>query len=240
MARLAIKMTKEDLILGARRYAEIVVRRMITTMHLPEEMSEELVAAANLGLVEAAQNFDHERGSDFKSYAFLRIRGAVIDYLTQTSSLSKNSYWYAKALEAMNEVRLIDDEPAVAAIKLPQSTEEALARVFDFAADGALAFRLSYDEVEIEATESAKEVLNPEEKLAIKQKFKNLKSIVESLPDKERFIVEQYYYHDKSFVEIASMLEGHTKSWVSRLHSRALDLIKKRYLDEMAVETSAV
>jgi RNA polymerase sigma factor (sigma-70 family) len=56
--------------------------------------------------------------------------------------------------------------------------------------------------------------------------------LIATLPEKERLIVEDYYLKEKSFVEIANENGGMSKSWVSRLHSRALELLKERLLEE--------
>ncbi len=226
-------MNREDLVVEARGYAQALVRRMIKTMHLPTELEDELLAAAYMGLVEAAQTFDFDRGTDFRGYSYLRIRGAVIDSIQEASSLSRNSYWYSKALEATQELRETNETPETLAATRKATTEEVLARVLDYASSGALAFRLTFDEVEIEATEVASRSLNPEDKFEIREDFSILRKIVETLPEKERRVVEDYYFKDKSFSEIVDENEEMSKSWVSRLHSRAIDLVKRRYFEEL-------
>src|SRR5215831_16572485 len=42
---------------------------------------DDLIGAAELGLVEAARNFDPSRGVLFKTFAYYRIRGAIYDAL---------------------------------------------------------------------------------------------------------------------------------------------------------------
>lgn len=46
---------------------------------------DELQSAAYLGLVEAADNFDLEKGVSFESFAKFRIIGAIKDYLREIS-----------------------------------------------------------------------------------------------------------------------------------------------------------
>lgn len=62
----------------ARQIAMALVRQ------LPRRIdAEELVSDAYLGLVEAAESFDRNRGSVFRSFAARRIRGAIIDGIRQ-------------------------------------------------------------------------------------------------------------------------------------------------------------
>jgi RNA polymerase sigma factor for flagellar operon FliA len=56
---------------------------------------------------------------------------------------------------------------------------------------------------------------------------------VATLPEKERTIIEQYYFHDRKFSDIATQSAGLSKSWVSRLHDRALATLKERMETEV-------
>jgi len=55
--------------------------------------------------------------------------------------------------------------------------------------------------------------------------------VLGELPDRERLIVELYYYQDYTFKEIAEVL-GVTESRVSQLHTRMKRRIKEK-LDEV-------
>lgn len=48
--------------------------------HLGAE-SVDLISEGTVGLIQAVDNFDYHRGVPFKSYAYLRVKGAMIDYL---------------------------------------------------------------------------------------------------------------------------------------------------------------
>lgn len=47
--------------------------------------TEDLVSAGTIGLVKAARDFDESKDAEFKTYAYIRIRGAVIDELRSWS-----------------------------------------------------------------------------------------------------------------------------------------------------------
>src|SRR5262245_45487408 len=71
---------------------------------LPSQLERsELEAAADLGLVEAAQAFDPTRGVLFKTFAYYRIRGAVYDALRKMAWFSKSLYQQYKFEMAANE-----------------------------------------------------------------------------------------------------------------------------------------
>src|SRR6185369_4427005 len=60
---------------------------------------ENLEAAGTLGLVEAANRFEPERGIHFKTFAYTRIRGAIYDELRRNCPLPQ------ELLERVAQVR---------------------------------------------------------------------------------------------------------------------------------------
>ena len=53
-----------------------------------------------------------------------------------------------------------------------------------------------------------------------------IRRALDSLPDKERRLLELYYYEDRTLLEAGQAL-GLSKSWSSRLHARAITLLKQ-------------
>jgi RNA polymerase sporulation-specific sigma factor len=49
-------------------------------LYLGEE-AVDVISEGTIGLIQAVDNFDYRRGVPFKSYAYLRVKGAMIDYL---------------------------------------------------------------------------------------------------------------------------------------------------------------
>jgi RNA polymerase sigma factor FliA len=52
-----------------------------------------------------------------------------------------------------------------------------------------------------------------------------VRAAVAALPDKERRLMELYYFADKNLEEAGAEL-GLSKSWACRLHARAVDLLR--------------
>jgi RNA polymerase sigma factor for flagellar operon FliA len=49
---------------------------------------------------------------------------------------------------------------------------------------------------------------------------------IESLPDKERRLLQLHYFEDKN-LDVAGAELGLSKSWASRLHTRAVNRLRK-------------
>jgi len=227
---------RDKLIEEHQNYVRNIALRLVRTLNLPNSQLDEYISAGYLGLVEAAERFKPSPGRPFKPFAFLRIRGAIIDSIRSSSHVSAAAYKLSKALQAAHELREeldIISQDKVLSQRAPVRSEEAtakLAKILDYAAQGVLVFRLSLTEV----TGEINGIPDPEEsvdkKIESKQDQKNILQLVETLPEKERTIIEEHYFNGKSFIEIAEEYEGMSKSWVSRLHARAVRMLKENYM----------
>jgi len=65
----------------------------------------------------------------------------------------------------------------------------------------------------------------PQQHMERRERSRTLRRAIDSLPEKERKLLELYYYEDRSLAEAGAAL-GLSKSWSSRLHARAITLLK--------------
>jgi RNA polymerase sigma factor FliA len=226
----AASKTRNALVTRYHSFVHAIVAQMIYRMGLPSDYYDEFISAGYLGLVEAAGRFDSKNGADFKTYAYLRIRGAVIDSIRATSELQGRAYKCARAVRASIDLREVE---FTYRDSLPESADKKrrLAGILDYAAKSALAFRLSINDVQDEVQGLEAQGADPEAAYMGREDRQVLKEIVHSLPRKERRVLDAYYFQGKSLSEIAASQKGLSKSWVSRLHARGLELVKKRYLE---------
>jgi RNA polymerase sporulation-specific sigma factor len=77
----------------------------------------DIIQEGTVGLIEAVENFDHNRGVAFSLYAFHRIRGRIVNFIAREG---KSNWLYIDSpLEEDGNLTLgdalVDDAPAVAA-----------------------------------------------------------------------------------------------------------------------------
>jgi RNA polymerase sigma factor FliA len=63
-----------------------IARRAVSYLKPPLSF-EDLVSAGTVGLLKAARDFDAAHQAEFKTYAYIRIKGAVLDELRRASML---------------------------------------------------------------------------------------------------------------------------------------------------------
>jgi len=220
--------TRDALIEKYSQFVEVVVVRLVHSMRLPLSSRDEFISAGFLGLIEAASRYDATRSPDFRAYAYLRIRGAIIDYIRSSCNLRGNAYRRFRVLEAaqlMREADLEGRRPSQAE-KLAQAKAS-----IQYLEKVAVSYAMSADGVADIGDDDDQIRLNPEARLQRKQRLEKIRSIVATLPEKERTIIEQYYFCDRKFVDVAEQYAGLSKSWVSRLHDRALDMLREKMLE---------
>ncbi|MCB0352177.1 MAG: sigma-70 family RNA polymerase sigma factor [Bdellovibrionales bacterium] len=203
-----------------------IVSQLVARYQLPPESFDEYLSAGYLGLLEAWERYDPSRSNTFQTYAFQRIRGAVIDSVRRNAPLSHRAHRMAKALEGVESIR----EDLVLQAFVGES--HSLATVLEYVGRNALLFRLSQIESENEISQHACSADDPEGSLLRKQIQEIIESNLSLLNKKERQVLTLYYFRDRTFDEIGLEMGGLSKSWVSRLHSRALAKLKRLLVEE--------
>jgi RNA polymerase sigma factor FliA len=179
---------------------------------------ENLTSAGTLGLVEAATKFDPERGSKFESFAFARIRGAVLDELRRNCPLPQH------LLERVALVRKAYRElpPPVSREALAAATGLSSAELGDCLTAMRMTRMLSWDRLaDLAPAQLHQSSERPEAALDQAEQKKLLAEAIAALPERERLVVTLYYLEDLRLKEIGQVLEL-SESRVSRLLSAAL------------------
>ncbi|MGA1191272.1 MAG: sigma-70 family RNA polymerase sigma factor [Bdellovibrionota bacterium] len=205
-------------------FAQIVAKQQMMKFHAAPHYYDDYLSAAYSGLVEAASRYDGNTGVPFEKYAYFRVRGAIIDHIRQDSGQSKREY---RALQVIQSVNLLSDEFWKINNYQPIDEDEELAEVLEFAAQGALIFRLNYLEHEDEITQRQEEIPCSEKQLMQQQQADTLRKAINQLPESERTLLQAFYFEGLSLNEIAKKRLEITRSWASRLHARALLLLKE-------------
>ena len=187
----------------------------------PHIRIEDLTGYGQLGLVEAAAEFDDSRGSRFSTYAYYRIRGAIYDGLSKMSWISRAQYGKLKNQQMATEVLRQDSEEKKPTgggtlesdIHWFVDVSRALAVVYLATAreDGEKAGILLEDE---SSPEPQSEAINREMHM-------KLRGLVDGLPEEAASLIRATYFEGLTLKEAGERL-GISKSWASRLHKRTL------------------
>jgi RNA polymerase sigma factor for flagellar operon FliA len=229
---------REKLVLQSVPLVHYLLARIGITQAMGSDY-EDLAHQGLMGLIESVDHFDREFNTSFSTYASLRIRGKILDYL-------RTSDWMPRA--ARKRVRLI--QKAINTLwseKLREPTEEEIAaqlgmKVEEIQQGLADSNRVlvSLDmmmEADHTSDSSLHEVLrddgqaNPLEVLEEAGLLEQMVEAIKNLSEREQLILSLYYNEELTFKEIGKILDI-TESRVCQLHARAIINLKAMMRDE--------
>ena len=212
-------------------FIERVVRQVMSRFSIPPTLSSEYLGAAYSGLIEAAERFDESTGVPFEKYAYLRVRGSIIDYIRESCSESSRSAKAAKLIRASDCIA--EDFQSIKPRINSDEVDQALAEALDYVAKGALIFRLNYHDYEEEIQQETDITIDQEEQFHSKKIQEALYRSIEDLPAREKQVLISYYFKDRSFQQIGNEI-GVSRSWVCRVHAKSLNVLKKLLEERLA------
>ena len=200
---------------------------------------DDLVGYGIFGLIDAIDKYDAGKDVKFETYASLRIRGSILDQIRKMD-------WIPRTVRQRQK-------------KLDEAIKKVEMRTGKNASDAEIAFEIGITEEELSAWQSQLKITNivslneyveqgsepvmdahgnshfiqPEEKIQENELKKVLKETLGLLTEKERRVIELYYYEELTLKEISRVL-GVTESRISQLHTKALLKMRKKmgnYMD---------
>jgi RNA polymerase sigma factor for flagellar operon FliA len=188
----------------------------------------DLVGYGTQGLIEAAKKFDPSQGTAFGTFATFRIRGAIFDGMRTMGWYSRRDYAQFRAEERASEyLAAASEREAVERGAGGVEPAPDKAQVLEEIAQllGGVAA------VHITSMESACDVPDdrfkaPDEEAEENEERQRVRSALGKLPDKERRLMELYYFSDMNLEDAGAKL-GLSKSWASRLHARAVNHLRE-------------
>jgi len=202
-----------------------IVQRAVTYIKPPLSY-EDLVSAGTVGLIKAARDYNPSLQAEFKTYAYIRIRGAVLDELRNFSLLPANVEKQIKeasqaSLEMTNENGQVPTEEELAD-KL-QITVEKLYQTFESARTKNFVSidSVSEDSTPLGASLVASDTPSPDSQLEQREILEKLTEAIQQLSEKQRQIIILYYHKELTMKQIAEVFNI-TEPRVSQLHSSAL------------------
>lgn len=206
----------DRLVESHRSYAHAIAADIL--LKLPPQVERaELQSAAELGLVEAAASYDSTRGVQFKTFAYYRIRGAVYDFIRKATWFTRKQYQQYAAAAGANDY--FADQTAAPDANGPAATEELDRHAGAVVTCFMLSLETSKTETPTDKHMSAEDVLLAEEAEA------RIRSAVTCLPERNRRVIEAYYYQNRTLEEIGAEL-GLSKSWTCRLHAKGIEMLR--------------
>ena len=187
---------------------------------------EDLVSAGTVGLVKAAADYDPSYQAEFKTYAFTRIKGAILDELRNLSLLPSNVNAQVKKMISLGrqiyaatgqqpDDNELAEKLGVNIDKYYEILENARAQHF-LSIEGFVESSPALGEAFCPA-----ESVPPDKVIEREELINHLTEAIKQLPEKQKQVVILYYHQDLTMKEIAEVLEI-SEPRISQIHASAL------------------
>ncbi len=249
-APAGVPVSRDDLL---QEYAPLV-RRVAYKIaaRLPHSVEiDDLISSGVLGLIDAVEKFDPAKSNNFRSYAEIRIRGAILDELRHLDWVPRSVRKRATEIEeTFARLERETDGPV---------TEEDVAQELGLTLEAfhSLVDRVkpmtvvSFEDLNVGGSSEPRNVLSclrddnapdPHVLMMLARLRDGLEEALDELPERQRLVLSLYYFDDLNLKEIGRIL-GVTESRISQIHSLAVLQLRvglQRTLFECPPETPAI
>jgi RNA polymerase sigma factor FliA len=221
---------RDQLIIRYAPWVKFIALRMAAK--LPAHVqAEDLISAGIIGLIDALDKFNPAREVQFKTYAQIRIQGAMKDELRALDWASRSMRQKVKRLE--HAYATLEQE-----LGRPPASEEVAHSLgiemddFEDMLDDVKGTSLvsleelgqgpaSEDKISLLEALLTREDQDPLEVMNLQDLKKALSSAIAELPEKERLVLSLYYFEELTMKEVGKVLNL-TESRISQLHTQTI------------------
>jgi RNA polymerase sigma factor for flagellar operon FliA len=199
---------------------------------------DDLINSGILGLMDAIEKFEPARNIKFKTYAELRIKGAILDGLRELDWVPRSLRRKKKDIEGAYHMleqqhgRAATDEQVADHLGIP--LEELHKNLDDLKGVTLGTFVEVGEDGEGESLISFvpdPDAEDPSQTFQASEIKDILRDAMDVLPKKEKFVVQLYYFDELTMKEIGTLLNI-TESRVSQLHTKAMLRLRGKLLEK--------
>jgi RNA polymerase sigma factor for flagellar operon FliA len=193
---------------------------------------DELISVGAVGLIDAVNRFQDDRGVPFERYAEIRIQGSMIDHLRQQDWVPRSVRERSRDIDQLKGrlAQQLDRDPT--AIEVAKAFGITIAEYRHKEAQAKIRTMVSTESPIGDEGGSLGDLLtcagaDQLEQLEKSELLSVLRDAVGSLEHSDRRVIEQYFFEELTLREIGSAL-GVTESRACQLRQRAVRRLRKQ------------
>ena len=188
---------------------------------------DDVVNEGVIALMDAIETYDPSRGAKFETYASLKIRGAIIDYVRKQDWVPRPVRKFARDLDKANSILYNQYNRAPTNGELAEYLGMSEDKLLRGMADAANAVTLSFEELLYEDNFEDAPTANDgtDSRLLREERRRVIADAISSLREKERQVITLYYYKSMKYSDIAKVI-GVSESRVCQINTKAMLALK--------------
>jgi RNA polymerase sigma factor for flagellar operon FliA len=194
---------------------------------------EDIVNQGVLTLIDCIERFEPDKEVKFESYAFMRIRGAIIDFIRKQDwrprRVRKTAKEVAAAYDELSNTLLREPTDKEISSFLNISEDELQKHYSEFSRAMVVSFESMLENAsQTDILPDLSDGMDQPEQTLFKQELKEqLVMAIDELTEREKLVISLYYYENLKLAEISKVL-GVSESRVCQIHSKALGKLKDK------------
>ena len=198
--------------------------------------ADDLVNIGIIGLIDAVDRYQPDRAPSFAAYARIRVQGAIVDEMRKNDWVPRSVRDRSALIHRtkQNLERKLGREPTSAEVAEDLGVDRN--RLLEMTANANIRVLVSTEEGGEDESTIGERLRSgeagPDEIAAREHLGAIVRAVISELPEREQLIAEMYYFHDKTFKEIAAALQV-TESRVSQLHTRMKKRIREAMMERL-------
>ncbi len=219
---------RNRLVLQYAPLVKYVAGRLRTRM--PDSVEQDdLVSDGVLGLMDAIERFEPNRGLSFQTFAVPRIRGAIIDGMRSMDFVPRS---VRDKLRVIARARVTVEDRLD---RIAEDQEVAAEAGIDVHQMRDLTRQATSNHANLEDFDLADELSSAaDHRVEQRDVSTSLMRVVEELRERDQIIIALYYFEGLTLAEIGQVL-GITESRVSQVHRRATTLMRAMLVEHEMV-----
>jgi RNA polymerase sigma factor for flagellar operon FliA len=224
---------RDQLIMEHMPVVTSIAQRMLTKLPSSVE-ADDIYSVGIIGLIDAAERFDAKRAIKFRTYAEVRIKGAMLDYLRSLSWAPRRLH---RQVRELNQART-----TIEGTNGRNATINELADAMGVTVEqyhllmleiNSIDLRNSDEQAEEDSNRSAQFVAgpasDPSTELERKEMIEIVRQAAEQLTERQRVLLWLYYHEELTMKEVGAVLEV-KESRASQIHSKTLKTLQSEVL----------
>ena len=230
-----MRVDREKIVMDYLPLVKYVVDRL-PVASLPQISRDDLISSGVIGLLKAADSFDPSRGIKFKTYAEIRVRGAILDELRAQDWASRSLRSDSNLLE--NTYNYLEQKLGRPAedTEMAEALNISLEEFYKLLGKAKGISLVNFEDMHFENGEELRDpyefvrLLDGDDPFALfkdKEMHNFLVDAIDQLPERERLVLSLYYFEDLNLREIG-LIMGVSESRVCQMRTKAIIHLKNK------------
>jgi RNA polymerase sigma factor FliA len=235
--------SRDQLIMEHMPVVTSIAQRLLTKLPASVE-ADDIHSVGLIGLIDAAERFDAGRAVKFRTYAEVRIKGAMLDYLRSLSWAPRRLHRQVRELNQLRSTIEGANGRSATINELAEAMGVSVEQYHTLMLEiSSLDLRNHEELCEAETSHHATELVaglasDPSKELERKEMIEIVRRAAEQLTERQRILLWLYYYEELTMKEVGAVLEV-KESRASQIHSKTLKTLQREILKLVNPQSNA-